>query len=75
MRGCEYLEWERERKVLLERWERNRRDRREGGRKMGEERCESKRETTQVSSSVVVRWKGGRKVERTYVDILFSLSK
>src|SRR5580700_5748066 len=51
------------------------RDGRGGGRKMGEERCESKRETTQVSSSVggkVVRWKGGRKVERTYVDILFS---
>src|SRR5271170_6699576 len=31
MRRCKYLEWERERKVLLERWERDRRDRREDG--------------------------------------------
>ena len=31
MCGCKYLERERERKVLLERWERDRRDRREDG--------------------------------------------
>ena len=31
MRGCKYLEWDGERKVLLERWERDRRDRREDG--------------------------------------------
>src|SRR5450755_2951830 len=55
MRGCKYLEWERERKVLLERWERDQRDKRgekmggkmseKIGRKMGEERYEGERET------------------------------
>ena len=51
MRGCKYLEWDGERKVLLERWERDRRDREKMGEKMGEERCEGERETALVSLS------------------------
>jgi len=35
VRGCKYLEWEREIKVLLERWERDRRERRKDGREDG----------------------------------------